>query len=138
MADTEFNPRNPAVAHCIDAYNRALEAERACGSTDTRCVDRAKAAFCAALPHLEDRRSIRNYIACVAWGQVNGIIWHNHAPKWLYSAQVALQALPPEPYPAPGRPKRSAKAPAQASAGAAAGASEPTPAVSPFVTPETP
>ena len=123
MENTESNLCNPSVAHCIEAYNHAIETERAKGSSDGKCVDRAKQAFCAAMPHLEDRRSIRDFIACVAWGQVNGIIWCNDAPKWLYSAQVALQALPPEPRPWPGRPKPSA--PAEASGAAVASSATP-------------
>lgn len=120
MANTESNLCNPAVSRCIQAYNRALEAERARGSSNSTIKDRAKEAFISAMPHLEDRRSIHDFIACVAYGQVNSIVWCQEAPRWLYSAQVALQSLPPEPRPALGRPKAAASVPVQTAAPAPA------------------
>ena len=81
---------NPAIAHCwkawCDTYNayignggkRKIEARRRAGS-----------AFRQALPPLLGARNTRQFIACVTYGAVVGILSGGEASRLLYAAQVA-------------------------------------------------
>jgi hypothetical protein len=85
-------PISPAVARCVDAYNRTYKTERAARRDEIPAIRSAQRAFRAALPPLVGHENIRDFIACIAQSILLGAIDTNDASKLLYAAQVALAA----------------------------------------------
>jgi hypothetical protein len=83
----------PAVARCVDAYNRAYKMERSAGREDYAATKIAGKVLRRALPPLVGHENIRDFIACVAQSILLGAIDTNDASKLLYAAQVALAAV---------------------------------------------
>jgi hypothetical protein len=98
--------RNPAVEHCCQARQAAIEQAVTLGLEKHKVKDAGEDAYLKAMPNFLDYESIRDFIACVAYGMINGAIHPIEAPKYFYAAQVATGALRS----APKRPK-SAEAP---------------------------
>jgi len=85
--------RNPAVQRCCDARDRSLEDSREQNLDDHHTRDRAHKAFRDALPDLTGYENIRDFIACISYGRINGEIHPIEAPQFFYAAQVAISAL---------------------------------------------
>jgi len=81
---------NPAIARCCAAWQLRLEFERSRGkgSGDAACC--ADRSFCDAMPALDHGDSIRDFIACTAYGMLTDKISGSKGTQLLYAAQVAL------------------------------------------------
>ena len=80
---------NPAVARCLDAWERANKAERARGKSKSEASSEADHAYLRALPPLAGQENIRDFIACVTHALTAQIISPFMSTKFLYAAQVA-------------------------------------------------
>jgi hypothetical protein len=85
------SPRNPAVARCIAAHNKALEAakERKLGAYDAHKT--AQHAYREAFPPLIGRKNIREFIACVGYAMLTEVVTSSEGARLLYAARVASQ-----------------------------------------------
>jgi hypothetical protein len=89
-------PLKDAVHNCLLAYNRAFDAERAAGGTESAAEDKAGAAFRIAMPILTSKGNVQAFIACVSYGMVRRAFWHDEGPRFLAAAKTALAAFSPE------------------------------------------
>jgi hypothetical protein len=80
---------NPAVARCLDAWERANKAERAKGKSKCDASIEANSAYRRAMPPLSGSENIRDFIACVAHAMIVHIFLDSTATKLFYAAQVA-------------------------------------------------
>jgi len=80
---------NPAVALCLEAYERALEEAKGNDWPRDRRFRFARLVYCWSLPALSGRENIRDFIACVAHAMLLNIIEPGEATRLLYAAQVA-------------------------------------------------
>lgn len=81
---------NPAVQRCIEAGRKAYENARARNQKESEVREAAKDAYEQAMPHLSGAGNIRDFIACVGYAMMRGIIFQPTATKLLYAAQVAI------------------------------------------------
>src|SRR5271166_3304402 len=77
--ETEQEPNDrasehPAVCHCINAWNRALNKAEAEGEDNCEARLRARAAYLRSMPPLAGFENVRDYIACVSFAQVAEVI----------------------------------------------------------------
>jgi hypothetical protein len=110
-------PLSPAIQRCCDARNQVLaildanppteenpafsretfiQAMLAKTANKVSLLEDAAAAFCSAMPELNTRQGVRDYITCVLHGISIGVIDPAHGTKYLYGAQVAGGFLPSE------------------------------------------
>jgi hypothetical protein len=80
---------NPAVYQCCEASNAAYDASFAKDKNEDSAQDAADFAFREALPPLKGIRNIRNFIACVTYGALMGIIDGRESSRLLYAARIA-------------------------------------------------
>jgi len=98
-SDLTATPR-AATRHCSRAWKRAYDEYmrehdgEPCNTVFAR--REGHAAFRNAMPVLGDRQSIRDFIACTAYGVQIGAINREQSGQLLYAAQVAITALPRE------------------------------------------
>ena len=83
----------PALTCCCDAWAETLRENRAAGVNPVSCYINANSAYRAAMPPLTTARNIQDFIACAAFGVMNGPIALPLVPKLLYAAQVATSNL---------------------------------------------
>jgi hypothetical protein len=83
---------NPAIAHCLQAYTRALQAPVPKGESRYDLERAAKAAYRSAMPPLSGSRNIRDFVACVAHAMAINAIDGGDGARLLYAAQVANAA----------------------------------------------
>jgi hypothetical protein len=88
---------NPAVARCMNAWERAYKAEKAKRKSDFDASEEAEKAYRNAMPPLSGYENIRDFIACVAHAMLIGAIRDNQGTKLLYAAQVALTTVRRQP-----------------------------------------
>ena len=92
---------NPAVARCSEAWARAIRSLKDSDAWHMDIPKIAGAAYCSAMPPITDRKSISDYVACVAHGLSIGAIDAKLAGKHLYAAQVASGVVRNQPKPVP-------------------------------------
>jgi hypothetical protein len=89
--------QNPAVFRCTRACNRAAKKKRAEIGTDDDAevivAMAAKSKYLRSMPPLDSWENIRDFIACVTFAEVVGLILHHEAENFLSSAKVALAAI---------------------------------------------
>ena len=112
--------QNPAVFRCMRACNRAAKRKRAEIGTDEEAevivASTAKAKYLRSMPPLDSWENIRDFIACVTFAEVVGLILHHEAENFLFSAKVALAAVRNEPKSRDNQPRRLGRPPRSASA----------------------
>jgi hypothetical protein len=86
-------PVNPAVQRCANAYNQTFSLERGKGTNGYESQKIARASYVSLMPDVADHDSICDFIACVTFAMVHGILHEPHGPKLLAAAKVALSAL---------------------------------------------
>jgi hypothetical protein len=95
---------NPAVAHCCQAYNDAMQAARAKGESQYGSTQAGERAYRNAIPPLSGADNIRDFIACVAHGMLLDAIKGSDGARLLYAAQIAYGAVEKPTPRQPGRP----------------------------------
>jgi len=86
-------PLNPAVQRCANAYNQTYSLERGKGTNGYNSQKVATASYLSLMPDVTDHDSICDFIACVTYAMVHGLLHEPHGPKLLAAAKVALSAL---------------------------------------------
>jgi hypothetical protein len=83
--------KNPAVARCIAAHNKALEAAKERKLDEYHCYKAARHAYREAFPPLIGRTNIREFIACVGYAMLTEVVTNSEGARLLYAARVASQ-----------------------------------------------
>ena len=88
---------NLAVEICekrfVDATTQAMEEEK----SESIIRLAGKLAYCTAMPKLSGAGNVRDFIACVTYGMLLGIIPGSEGTRLLYGAQIAHAALTKRP-----------------------------------------
>jgi hypothetical protein len=88
----------PAVARCVEAYNKAYEDAFANSGINVFEAKRAgNFAYRQSLPPLIGRRNIRDFTACIAHGMLLNVIDTAEGTRILYAAQVAANTRNSQP-----------------------------------------
>ena len=96
------------VKRCIIAMSAERDRAVKEGATSSERRKRAQIAYKLFMPALEDRESVKAYIACVAHGITLKVFNGRDASQMLYAAQVALSLIRQQPK-EPGRPRVAAR-----------------------------
>ena len=80
---------NPVVDQCWQAGRAAYLAGLAQGKNEQAAQHLAGLAYRSALPALKGARNTRNFIACVTFGSLMGVLPGKEATRLLYAAQIA-------------------------------------------------
>jgi hypothetical protein len=85
---------------CINAWNRAHEqqAEHK-GSSNWECEKAGNKAYLRAVPPLSGYKNICDFIDCINYASMIGVIAHTDAAHYLANAKVALSAIYHQPKP---------------------------------------
>jgi len=93
---------NPAVAHCqrvwLSVHEAAMKRQK---YKDVAGMEAAQA-YRRAMPPLSGYQNVCDFIACVGFGMLMGIIPETSAGKLLYAAQVTLSSASKRPKTPPG------------------------------------
>ncbi len=89
-----------AIAICMRSWNYAHK-KRAEGEnpTDWECRKAGNKAYLNAVPPLPGHQNICDFIACINYASMAGIVTHNEATHFLANARIALAALSLRPKP---------------------------------------
>ena len=88
---------NPAVAHCKDVWQQVYQADLKSKKRREVANMNADRAYHCAMPPLSGYRNTCDFIACVGYAMLMGIIRDDRATKLLYTAQIALSCVPRPP-----------------------------------------
>jgi hypothetical protein len=80
---------HPAIALCMAAYDRARLSARSRHKSEFESSEEALAAYKAAMPALISRQNISDYIACVAYADLRGLIYASDTDHLLSIARTA-------------------------------------------------
>jgi hypothetical protein len=80
---------HPAIALCMAAYERARLSARSRHKCEYDSSQEALAAYKAAMPALISRQNISDYIACVAYADLRGLIYVSETDHLLNIARTA-------------------------------------------------
>jgi hypothetical protein len=87
----DANPalQNPAIAHCCEVWESTFRQALNEGKSLVLARVAAHKAYQKSLPPLSGNRNIRNFIACVAHGMLQGSILSPAGARLIFAAQVA-------------------------------------------------
>jgi hypothetical protein len=88
---------NLAVSICEKSYVDATTHSMQEGKSESLIRLAGKLAYCTAMPKLSGAGNIRDFIACVTYAMLLGIIPGSEGTRLLYGAQVAHTALTKRP-----------------------------------------
>jgi hypothetical protein len=80
---------HPAIALCMAAYERARLSARSRHKSEYDSSQEALAAYKAAMPALISRQNISDYIACVAYANLRGLLYNPDTNHLLSIARTA-------------------------------------------------
>jgi hypothetical protein len=98
-AEERTTSENPAVAHCMKAWERVYDETPKKGRDVYDAEKKANEIYRESMPTLSGIENIRDFIACVAFGMLVDAITDERGTKLLYAAQVALTAAAKNPQP---------------------------------------
>ena len=89
-----------AVEVCMSAWNRAHDeqAEHK-GSSNWDCEKAGNKAYLRAVPSLSGYKNICDFIDCINYASMTGVIIHTDAAHYLANARLALSAIYHQPKP---------------------------------------
>jgi len=105
---------NAAVTRCIRAFQRAYKKELDDLDEDESkfpAEEAGREAYLRALPPLSGFENVRDFVACIAYADLTGIIRQSDAAHFLDSAKVALTLVRYEPGRLASAPKRLGRPP---------------------------
>ena len=111
---------NQAIVRCMRAWNYAYKKEAADIDEDSSDYPAEKAgneAYLKATPPLTGYKNICDFIACINFASMTGIITHSHAEHYLANAKLALSAVLRQPKSSTGEPSRLGRPPKSSAAG---------------------
>lgn len=82
-----------AIDACMSAFNRTHDKLAAEGTKDYLCDWLAGRAYLKTAPALAGYQNLCDFIACINYGSLAGIIGHSDATHYLENARVALSAI---------------------------------------------
>jgi len=98
--DTADGSGGKIIASCMRSWNYAHN-KRAEGKNPTawECEKAGNKAYLNAVPPLSGLQNICDFIACINYASMAGIVSHNEATHYLANARIALAALSIRPKP---------------------------------------
>jgi hypothetical protein len=101
-----------AIDICMEAWNSAHDeqAEHK-GSSDWDCKKAGNQAYLKAVPSLSGYRNICDFIACINYASMTGIIIHTDAAHYLANARIALSTIYHRPKPPRNRNRAGLESP---------------------------
>jgi len=98
--NTADNSGGEIIASCMRSWNYAHK-KRAEGKNPTawECEKAGNKAYLNAVPPLSGLQNICDFIACINYASMAGIVSHNEATHYLSNARIALAALSLRPKP---------------------------------------
>jgi|ERR1039458_2627323 hypothetical protein len=98
--DTNNDTGKEAIASCMRSWNYAYKklAEDD-DSTEYECEKAGNKAYLNAVPPLSGLQNICDFIACINYASMKGVVTHNEATHYLANARIALAALSLKPKP---------------------------------------
>jgi len=81
-------PVNPAVQRCANAYNQTFSLERGKGANGYNSQKVARASYLSLMSDVADHDSICDFIACVTYAMLHGLLHEPHGPKLLAAAKL--------------------------------------------------
>jgi hypothetical protein len=85
---------NPAVVHCQDVWQRVYQSDLKSRKRAEIANMNADRAYHRAMPSLSGYQNICDFIACIGYAMLMGIIRDDRATRLLYAAQLALSSVP--------------------------------------------
>jgi hypothetical protein len=107
------DPGKEAIDVCMSArncaHNKLAEDEE---STEHECEKAGNEAYLKAAPSLCGYKNICDFIACINYASMTGVVTHNEATHYLANARIALSTIYHQPKPTGkrrpvGRPRNS-------------------------------
>ncbi len=97
---TEGDSASKAISSCMRSWNYAHN-KRAEGENPTawECEKAGNKAYLNAVPPLSGHQNICDFIACINYASMKGVVTHNDATHYLANARIALAALSLRPKP---------------------------------------
>jgi hypothetical protein len=88
------------VELCINAWNRAhSEQAEHKGSSNWECEKAGNKAYLRAVPPLSGHKNICDFIDCINYASMIGVVTHADAAHYLANARIALSAIYHQPKP---------------------------------------
>jgi hypothetical protein len=107
--------QNLAVWRCMRACNRAAKRKQAELGTDEdaegNVARAARSKYLRSMPPLDSCQNVRDFIACVTFAELVGLIQHYETENFLSSAKIALAAVRLQGKPHENQPKRLGRPP---------------------------
>jgi hypothetical protein len=98
--DTSDDSGKAAIASCMRSWNYAYRKRAgAKHATDWECEKAGNKAYLNAVPPLSGLENICDFIACINFASMKGVVTHNEATHFLANARIALAALSLRPKP---------------------------------------
>jgi hypothetical protein len=98
--DTMADSGKEAIAACMRSWNYAYKKRAgAKHATDWECEKAGNKAYLNAVPPLSGPENICDFIACINFASMKGVVTHNEATHYLANARIALAALSLRPKP---------------------------------------
>ena len=107
-AATTDDAENKAIARCMRAWNYAYKKKAAELDGDDSDYPAQKAgalAYLRATPPLVGYKNICDFVACINYGSMTGIVKQFQAEHYLANAKIALSAVLRQPKPFAGEPR---------------------------------
>jgi hypothetical protein len=101
--DTRADSGKEALASCMRSWNYAYKkrAEEK-HSSEYECEKAGNKAFLRATPPLCGYKNICDFIACINYASMTGVVTHNDATHYLANAKLALSTIYHQPMPPAG------------------------------------
>ncbi|MGA2906383.1 MAG: hypothetical protein ABSE36_01650 [Terracidiphilus sp.] len=98
--DTKNNPGQKAIASCMRSWNYAYsKLAEDDDSAEYQCERAGNKAYLNAVPPLSGHQNICDFIACINYASMAGVVTHKEATHYLANARIALAALSLRPKP---------------------------------------
>lgn len=91
---THCNTQNHrAVQRCLNAGRAAYAAAQTRHESEYKCEESFKEVYLEALPDLSTYENVCDFITCVTYAMIIGVMYEKETRSYLYAAQVALSAV---------------------------------------------
>jgi hypothetical protein len=88
------DPGKQAIDICMSAWNSAHDEQAENKkSTDWECQKAGNKAYLKAVPALSGYKNICDFVACINYASMTGIIIHTDAAHYLANARIALSTI---------------------------------------------
>jgi hypothetical protein len=88
------DPGKEAIDICRRAWNSAHDEQAETkGSSEYECEKAGNKAYLEAVPALSGYKNICDFVACINYASMTGVVTHNDAAHYLANARIALSTI---------------------------------------------